>query len=86
MPTISRFLGVVIAMYRDDHPPPHFHVRYAEFKASVGIESLEVLDGRLPPRILRMVRSWAGLHQPELWQDWDLAQGRSPLRPIAPLE
>ena len=28
MPEISRFLGIIITMYFDDHDPPHFHVRY----------------------------------------------------------
>ena len=27
MPEISRFLGIVITMYFNDHNPPHFHVR-----------------------------------------------------------
>ena len=28
MPVISRFLGIVIAMYRDDHVPARFHAKY----------------------------------------------------------
>ena len=28
MPEISRFFGIVIAMYFDEHGPAHFHVRY----------------------------------------------------------
>jgi hypothetical protein len=28
MPTISRFFGILIQMYFDDHNPPHFHVKY----------------------------------------------------------
>jgi hypothetical protein len=28
MPEISGFLGVIIAMYYKDHPPPHFHAKY----------------------------------------------------------
>jgi len=27
-----RFFGIVVAMYYDDHPPPHFHVRYGEYR------------------------------------------------------
>jgi hypothetical protein len=27
MPEISRFFGIVIAMYDEDHEPPHFHAR-----------------------------------------------------------
>lgn len=25
---ISEFFGIVIAMYYNDHSPPHFHARY----------------------------------------------------------
>ena len=25
MPVISRFYGIIIAMYFNDHNPPHFH-------------------------------------------------------------
>ena len=30
LPEISRFLGVVIAMYYNDHDPAHFHARYSD--------------------------------------------------------
>ncbi|MBM3861768.1 MAG: DUF4160 domain-containing protein [Verrucomicrobia bacterium] len=32
MPVISRFLGIVIAMYWDDHSPPHFHAKYSGYE------------------------------------------------------
>ena len=28
MPELSRFYGIVIRMYYDDHGPPHFHAYY----------------------------------------------------------
>ena len=28
MPEISRFFGIVIKMFFDDHNPPHFHAFY----------------------------------------------------------
>ena len=46
MPTVSRFFGIAITINYADHPPPHFHVRYAEYKAVVGIDSLSVLEGQ----------------------------------------
>ena len=55
MPEISRFFGIIITMNYSDHAPPHFHVRYAEQKALVGIESLVLLRGRLSPRVFGMV-------------------------------
>lgn len=84
MPTISVFYGIVIAMFYNDHDPPHFHARYAEYRARVAIDG-DVLDGDLPPRAARLVREWAGLHREELEQDWHLAQELRPLLAIEPL-
>lgn len=86
MPEISRFLGMIIAMYHNDHAPPHFHVRYGNHKASISIESLAILDGSLPPRALGLVMEWAAQHRQELCEDWELARARQQLKPISPLE
>jgi hypothetical protein len=85
VPQISTFYGIVIWMYRPDHPPAHFHAQYGEHWAQIGIAELEVLNGSLPPRALRLVRDWAELHTDELQTDWDLAQALQPLAPIDPL-
>jgi uncharacterized protein DUF4160 len=79
-------LRVVIAMFYNDHSPPHFHVRYSDQKAIVDIETLTVLEGRLAPRVLGLVTEWAASHQEELRRDWDLARQSKPLQPIPPLE
>lgn len=86
MPEISRFFGIIVQMYYADHNPPHFHVRYAEQKALITIETLAVLRGRLTPRALALVIEWATLHQAELMEDWALAREEAQLNPIAPLE
>ncbi len=39
----SRFYGIVIKMFFDDHEPPHFHVEYAEHQAVVSIETLALI-------------------------------------------
>jgi len=85
MPAISRFLGIVIAMYSGDHPPPHFHARYVGQSASIGIEPLTVLAGTLPPRVLGQVFEWAALHQDELLNDWKLVTAHQLPVPIPPL-
>ena len=85
MPTISVFYGIVIAMFFNDHDPPHFHARYAERHARVAIDTGDLLDGDLPPRAVRLVKEWAELHRDELEEDWRLAQELQPLRPIEPL-
>ena len=86
MPEISRFFGIVIAMFCSDHEPPHFHARYGSDRAILDIGTLAVLQGSLPPRVLGLVIEWAVMHREELSVNWVLAKGRSPLRPIAPLE
>lgn len=86
MPEISRFYGIVIGMFYNDHDPPHFHVRYNEFKASVAIRNFELLDGRLPPKVLGMVVEWAAAHQSELMADWALAVDQQQVEKIEPLE
>jgi hypothetical protein len=83
---ICRFFGIIIAMFYNDHVPPHFHVRYGEQKATVDIERLAVLEGRLSPRVMGMVVEWAARHRDELRENWRLARQQAPLRKIEPLE
>jgi hypothetical protein len=86
VPEISRFFGIVIKMFYNDHRVPHFHAEYGEHKATFAIESLGLLAGKLPTRQHLFVVEWALAHQTELLADWDLARGRQPLIPVAPLE
>ncbi len=72
MPLISFFYGISIYMYFDDHNPPHFHAKYAEFEITIKIKDLSILHGAMPPRALGLVIEWASLHQEELLKDWDL--------------
>jgi hypothetical protein len=85
MPRISSFYGIVITMYWKEHGVPHFHVRAAEFEATVAIDTLELLGGTLPTRALRLVGEWASLHRGELHDNWRRARARRPLVEIDPL-
>lgn len=85
MPEISRFYGIVIQMYADDHHPPHFRARYRGRSAKIAIETLEVLGGALTPRALALVVEWAAMHIDELRADWELARAKQPLSKIDPL-
>ncbi len=85
MPRLAEFYGIVISMYYLDHNPPHFHVAYAEYHAQVTIEGLDILDGRMPPRALALVREWGQEHAVELRLNWDRARERRPLLRIEPL-
>ena len=86
MPEISRFFGIIITMYFGDHQPPHFHVRYNEWKAQVTIETITILNGTLPPRVFGLVAEWALVHRVELRENWNLIQNESLPKKIAPLE
>lgn len=85
MPEISRFYGIVIKMYFDDHHPPHFHAEYGASGIVVNIETLAIIAGNLPPRAMGMVTEWASLRQQELQAVWEQAKNLEQLGKIEPL-
>ena len=86
MPEIARFFGIVIKMFWDDHPPPHFHAFYGDQQALIDIQTLSVFAGRLSPRALGLVIEWATLHQQELMENWRRTEALEALRPVDPLQ
>ena len=86
MPVVSRFYGISIYFYTSDHFPPHFHAVYGEFEASFVIETCEILDGEVPPRIRRLITEWATMYQGELMDNWHRARTRQEILPITPLK
>ena len=85
MPEICRFLGIVIAMYYNEHYPPHFHARYGENRASFSIEELKIIEGNMPKRVVSLILEWAFEHRGELMEDWELAKRKEQLKSIEPL-
>ena len=85
MPVISKFLGVSIAMYWNDHSPPHFHAKYGEYEITVDILT-GVVEGKFPKRALRHVLEWYELHKDALMQDWELCRQKKAPKKIEPLE
>lgn len=73
MPEISRFFGIIIRMFYDDHNPPHFHVEFQGNKAVVDFQT-------------KLVREWVDLHQMELEENWQLAQEGREIKKIDPLD
>ncbi len=86
MPEISRFFGIIIAVFYNEHNPPHFHARYGEYKVAIDIKSLRILEGKLPSRALGLVIEWASQHQDELLEDWNLAKSEKAPKKIQPLD
>lgn len=85
MPEISRFLGIIIRMFWNEHNPPHFHAEYGVHKAEIDIKNLALLKGFLPPRILGMVIEWAEIHQNELLENWNAMRTTKNYTKIPPL-
>jgi hypothetical protein len=86
MPEISRFFGIIIFMYFDEHNPPHFHAKYNEDRAVISINELKVMEGRLPKRALSLVLEWANEHRDEMLSNWNSLQTTGEYSNIAPLE
>ncbi|HZK76905.1 MAG TPA: DUF4160 domain-containing protein [Candidatus Kapabacteria bacterium] len=85
MPEISRFFGVVVYMYFDDHAPPHFHAEYAGEEVLVRIDDLSIIRGHIHPRALGFVMEWASLHKADLEQAWSEAEAHNKPGKILPL-
>ncbi|MDR2913182.1 MAG: DUF4160 domain-containing protein [Alistipes sp.] len=84
MPVISAFYGIVITMLFDDHNPPHFHVKYGEYRAVITIGD-GIVTGSLPRRALNLVYEWLDMHRDELMANWRRMENREALKDIEPL-
>jgi hypothetical protein len=85
MPIISIFFGIIIRMFHDDHPPAHFHAEYGEHAAVIDIATGQILGGRLPPRVARLVEEWRRLHVRKLQRAWKEARRAKQPKRIPPL-
>ena len=82
---ISRFYGIVVRMYWDDHLPPHFHAFYGDSEALIDFQRVEIYAGHLPPRALNLVMEWTVLHRDELLNLWKAARRQDTLWKVEPL-
>lgn len=85
MPEISRFYGVIILMFIDDHNPPHIHVHYAGTRTSISIED-HVVHGSLPKRLQKIVIKWMDEHHGELVENWNRLKRMQDPYPVEPFE
>jgi hypothetical protein len=85
MPTISMFRGIKVYINWREHNPPHFHASYGGEEVTVLIEELEVLEGSIPSKQMKMLLGWAAYHQEELMENWRLAERQQELFAIDPL-
>jgi hypothetical protein len=85
MPEISRFLGIVVFMNFNDHPPPHFHAKYGEYHIAIEINT-GIVEGKFPKRALRHVMEWYEMHNEELLENWNSIIETGEFTKISPLE
>ena len=85
MAELSRFFGIIIAMFGSDHNPPHVHVRYGDYEVIITIQK-EIVKGEIPVRILKLVLTWIDLHRDELLINWENVQKGLELNKIEPLK
>jgi hypothetical protein len=72
VPEISRFFGIVIAMFYNDHDPVPLPRPLRRAAGDRGHRGL--------------VTEWAAIHREGLRENWRVARQQVPLRIIAPLE
>ena len=74
MPEISRFYGIIIRMFYNDHNPPHFYVIYQDNEALIDINTLKIMNGSLPKRAKSLAIEWAIEHRDALLTNWQKAR------------
>ncbi len=85
MPEISRFYGILIKMYFNEHNPPHFHAEYQDYKATITIKK-GVVEGKMPKRALKLIFEWLEIHQEELFENWSTIEKTGEYKKIEPLD
>jgi hypothetical protein len=86
VPIISTFFGIVVRMFYEDHPPPHFHAEYQGQQGKFGFDGTMIVGNIRSRTALRLIREWAELHRGELHANWERAKAKTPLDRIPPLE
>lgn len=86
MPVISRFLGIAIYMYWNDHNPPHFHAVWNDYEILIEIETARVIRGDMPPNKLKNIINWCNINKAKLLENWGLARNGEPLQKIEGLD
>lgn len=86
MPIVSVFFGIIIRRYYDGHIPPHMHVEYQNKKAVLDFRGNIFLGELGSKTALRLVCEWIGLHEDELYNNWEIAEAGQEIKPIAPLK
>lgn len=73
MPTICRFLGIIVSMNLKpkEHNPPHIHVYCGGQVARVNIQNNEILSGEIPQNKVKLVNEFINAYRNELLEMWN---------------
>ncbi len=73
MPTICKFLGIVIKMHfaGQEHNPPHVHVYVGEKSALMKIEDGSIMQGAIPQNKIKLAKSFVEAYKKELLEMWE---------------
>ena len=82
MPEITRFYGITVKMFFNDHNPPHIHAIYGEYMGAFRVDTLEMTEGDLPIKAQRLVREWTLKNKRDLIDMWQLKK----IKPLKPLK
>ena len=82
MASVAVVDGVKIMLYANEHPPPHFHAKFAEFHAVIDISKLAIVRGSLPPSKSNAVIRWAAGRQETLLNAFVEAMAQRRVGPI----
>ena len=86
MPEISRFYGILIKMFSDEHNPPHFHAEYGEERATFSIDTGQMIQGYISPNKAALITAWAIIHKNELLKNWITLEEGTGAKKINPLK
>lgn len=81
MPEITRFYGIIIKMFFNEHNPPHFHAVYGEYNGTFDLNTLEMTEGDLPAKAKSLIKEWAAQYKNELLKMWN-SQNITKLPPL----
>jgi hypothetical protein len=59
-----------IEVFGREHGVPHFHLRWPDGRASIDIETLEIIIGNPPATILAEARIWAQENRECILTEW----------------
>jgi len=89
MPIISAFYGMTIYMYYLDnkmHSLPHIHIIFENTEYVVSIPEGILLEGRLPKKLLKILKKWMKENHAQLMENWNFAIAGMPIKKIDPLK